>query len=288
MNNILEKLKKFIDLTNQNKSSHWKYYLDKKDYNNIFLNMGFGNFTQKKWLSSPFHNFLIKIIFGDNIIKTEEFIKYKIIFDKMKRQIDVDTIRHIFTYNLLKKYINPKKIGIIGDGKANGLIGALNLFPESKIFSVNLAETLINDLIIMKNFNLINENEVEVIEGIDNKIDYNKRLFLIPSTLKNFLKEKNIDLFINIASFQEMSKEEINNYMNLIKNNKSLLYSCNREYKKLRGGEELIFEDYPWGDGKKIFYKDCSWHQKFYSFKPPFIHKYDGNIQHCLIDYSNS
>ena len=85
-----------------------------------------------------------------------------------------------------------------------------------------------------------------------------------------------------------MSKEEIDNYMNLIKNNKSLLYSCNREYKKLRGGEELIFEDYPWGDGKKIFYKDCSWHQKFYSFKPPFIHKYDGNIQHCLIDYSNS
>ena len=71
-----------------------------------------------------------------------------------------------------------------------------------------------------------------------------------------------------------------------IKENKSLLYTCNREYKKLYGGEELIFKNYPWGNGKKIFYENCFWHQKFYTFKPPFIKKYDGNIMHCLIDYS--
>ena len=288
MNDILDKLKKSIEKTDKDKSSHWKYYLDKKDYKNIFLNMGFGNFTRKTNLSSTFHNFFLKLIFDKSIFKTEEFKKYKIIFDKMKRQIDVDTIRHIFTFNMLKKYINPKKIAIIGDGKVNGLIGVLNLFPTSKLFSINLTETLINDYTIMKNFNLIHENEIQVIEDIGDKINLSKRLFLIPSTFKEILKDKNIDLFINIASFQEMDKEEINNYMNIIKNNRSLLYSCNREYKKLRGGEELIFNEYPWGNGTKVFYEDCSWHQRYYSFKPPFIHKYDGNIQHCLIDYSNS
>ncbi len=288
MNHILDKLKKSIEKTDKDKSSHWKYYLDKKDYKDIFLNMGFGNFTHKTNFSSPFHNFFLKLIFDKGIFRTEEFKKYKIIFDKMKRQIDVDTIRHIFTFNILKKYINPKKIGIIGDGKANGLMGALNLFPNSKIFSLNLSETLINDYIIMKNFNIVREDEIQVIENIEDKIDHTKRLFLIPSSFKEILKDNDIDLFINIASFQEMDKVEINNYMNLIKNNRSLLYSCNREYKKLLGGEELIFSEYPWGNGTKIFYEDCPWHQKFYSFKPPFIHKYDGNIQHCLIDYSNS
>ena len=37
---------------------------------------------------------------------------------------------------------------------------------------------------------------------------------------------------------------------------------------------------------KKIFEENCSWHQKYYSFRPNFIYKYDGNIKYCLIDYS--
>ncbi len=53
-----------------------------------------------------------------------------------------------------------------------------------------------------------------------------------------------------------------------------------------RGGEESYFENYPWGNIKKILNEDCPWHQKFYQFKYPFIRKYDGNIKHCLIDYS--
>ena len=56
--------------------------------------------------------------------------------------------------------------------------------------------------------------------------------------------------------------------------------------KKLSGGEVLKFDDYPWGNGKIIFEENCPWHQKYYSFRPNFIHKYDGNIKHCLIDYS--
>ena len=83
-----------------------------------------------------------------------------------------------------------------------------------------------------------------------------------------------------------MTFSEIENYFDIIKNNKSLLYCCNREYKKLIGGEELFFDKYPWANGKKIFFEDCTWHKKFYTFRFPFIHFYNGNIKHCLVDYS--
>ena len=31
--------------------------------------------------------------------------------------------------------------------------------------------------------------------------------------------------------------------------------------------------------------ENCPWHQKFYSMKPPFILKYDGNVKHCMVDF---
>ena len=98
---------------------------------------------------------------------------------------------------------------------------------------------------------------------------------------------KKIELFINIAAFQEMTTNEISEYFEIIKNNKSKLYCCNREYKKLPGGEESYFDKYPFSNSKKIFWEDCPWKQKFYSLKPPFIHKYNGNSKHCLVDFHN-
>ena len=41
-----------------------------------------------------------------------------------------------------------------------------------------------------------------------------------------------------------MNMNEINQYFKIIKNNKSKLYCCNREYKKLNGGEEVFFDKY--------------------------------------------
>ena len=51
--------------------------------------------------------------------------------------------------------------------------------------------------------------------------------------------------------------------------------------------KESYFEKYPFSNSKKIFWEDCPWKQKFYSLKPPFIHKYNGNSKHCLVDFHN-
>jgi len=281
---IINKLINNIRESNSNKSSYWNKHLpDDSDYLNQFNHLGFGTFT-KKTPKNFIHNILTKIIFGNKVFKTKTFQAYKSEFDKIGRYIDIHTIRHIFTFEKIKEYINPKSICIIGDGKLNGILGAHLTFPSSKIYSVNLSEVLINDYIILNKMNINIKNSLELVDDI-NFISKNKILTLVPSNFKMYLLNKNIELFINIDSFQEMTLDEINNYFEIIKNNKSKLYCCNREYKKLYDGEEIYFDQYPFDDSKRIFWEDCSWNKKFYSLRPPFIHNYDGNHKHCLVDF---
>jgi len=280
--------KKLVDLipeTNLNKSSLWKKNLPgNSEYLNEFNHLGIASFTQKS-AKNYIHNILIKIIFGNAIFKTKTYKSYKSVFDKVNRYIDSDTIRHIFTFEMLKEYVNPKSVCIIGDGKINGILGARLTFPLAKIYSVNLSETLINDNLILDKTDIDLKESVTLVEDVNN---YSKDsiMTLIPSSKKKILTNKKIELFINMATFQEIPNYEINEYFEIIKNNKSKLYCCNREYKKLPGGEELYFEKYPFANSKKIFWEDCPWHQKFYSLRPPFIHKYNGNMKHCLVDFS--
>ena len=284
---ILDKLEKFIEFDNKTKSSHWKKYLNSNaNYKNPFESLGFGGYLKKTLFKSFVHYIFAILIFDNNIFKSETYKNYKIVFDKSKRQINADTIRHIFTFDLLKSINPPSNVCVIGDGKCNFVIGNLLTFPNSRIFSINLSETLINDYLVLKEMKILDDTEIQVIENENDAIIENKKLILIPSYLKKYLLNKDIDLFVNIASFQEMTIDEIENYFRIIKSNNPLFYCCNREYKKLVGGEELYFENYPWGNITKKLNKDCPWHQKFYQVNYPFIRKYDGNIKHCLIDYS--
>ena len=100
------------------------------------------------------------------------------------------------------------------------------------------------------------------------------------------LKNKNINLFINIASMQEMKTETVDDYFQVIKSNSAYFYCCNSEYKKLIGGEELIFDQYPWGDCKTIVSERCPWYKQFYSPKYPFIINKENIVKQALVKYS--
>ena len=284
INQINKKLKNLINKTHSNKSLHWEKRLSKNfnEYNE-YKDFGFGSYTKKN-IKRYGYNFLSKIVFGKDIYRTKTYNEYKSVFDKINRFIDIDTIRHIFTFEKLKKFVNPKSICIIGDGKINGILGAHLTFPNAKIYSINLAEVLILDNLILEKTDISLKKSIALIDDKNNKEE--KLLNIIPSSNKKFLMNKQIELFINIVSFQEMAFEEIKEYFKIVKNNKSKLYCCNREYKELIGGEKLYFDKYPFLNAKKIFWENCPWHQKFYSLKPPFIRKYDGNIKHCLVDFS--
>lgn len=288
MSYILDDLKNYIKFTDENKSIFWQEILNNKniDIENLNKNFGFGSFEKKNFLRSILHFFFSRYLFGLKIFKTKEYYSYKEIFDKMNRQIDTDAIRHIFTFEKLRNSINPKKVCIIGDGKSNFVIGSYNLFPGAKIFSINLAETLIHDYLILKKYKIIPDDEIQVVSNLGDMDIKNKRLFLIPANKKNLLREQNIDLFVNIVSFQEMNFKEVNSYFQIISENKSYLYCCNREKKTLSNGENLIFRDYPWQNNQLDNLEICPWHKNYYSFRFPFIKKYDGKILHLLTKFN--
>ena len=285
-NKIINKILSHIPHDDKIKSSHWKFHLKNKELFNIYSKNEFGSFTRKIFYKSIIIYLLQIIIYGYKITKSEIFKIYYEIYSKINRQIDSDTVRHIFIFNLLKKYDDFKKICIIGDGKANFLIGALSLYPNAQIYSINLSEVLIDDYLVLKKHKIIDDDKIHVVEDIKDNLYNSSKIIFVPSYLKNFLIGKKIDLFVNINSFQEMKNSEVTKYFDIIKNNKSLLYTSNREYKKLYDGVELVFDNYDWGNGLKILYEECPWTKYFYSTKPPFIHKYDGKMKHALVRYN--
>jgi hypothetical protein len=96
--------------------------------------------------------------------------------------------------------------------------------------------------------------------------------------------ELNGDLFINIASMQEMNFDQINQYFEIIKNQElgTYFYCCNRESKELPDGSVINFRDYPWESLEIELLEYCRWHQEFPMNRPPFKGKFDGPTLHSI------
>ena len=262
--------------------------MDKVDYYNIYDDFGLGGHAKIKLHKKSIHNLFQRLIFGNKIFKTKEYHHFKKLCHIQNRQLDADVMKHAFTFNLLNRHnLFNNNICIIGDGKANCVGGLLTMNQKDiKIFSINLTEALIHDYLFIRDTNLLDDDSVIVVNHEKDLENPNKKLFLIDASNAHFLKNKNINLFINIASMQEMKPETVDDYFQVIKSNSAYFYCCNSEYKKLIGGEKLFFNQYPWGDCKKIVWEDCSWYQKYYNSKYPFIHTKKGNIKHALVKYS--
>ncbi|PPR43217.1 MAG: hypothetical protein CFH21_00865 [Alphaproteobacteria bacterium MarineAlpha5_Bin11] len=293
MSEIQKKLEKYIKTSDPQKSSHWADNLKDANFKDIEKSFGFGETMKKRVLISPIIFILQRLTYGWSIFVSKKYPLFKKFCDLQNKFIDNDVIRHIFTFNLLSKHNLLKgNICVIGDGKANFVGGLLLENKKVKIFSINLTEVLIHDYLILKKANLIKDKEICVVTNKKDLYEKNKKLFLIDASNLQKLENIKIDLFVNIASMQEMKTETIESYFKVIKKQNSYFYCCNRERKKLVGGEELIFENYPWGNSKIIFYEDCPWHKKFYSFNslrdifnPPYIVEYNGNVKHKLVKY---
>ena len=284
---ILQKLNNYLKKSNNYKSSFWLNRLDDEKYLDTKKFLGFGSFTNNNLVSNLAHKFFQSRIYGNEVFETEEYKKYKNFFKKQNRVINIDNIQHVFFFKKIRENIR-KKINsacVIGDGKINFLSGMLSIYPEAKIYSINLSEVLIHDYLLLKKYNILNEESICVVEKEEDLLKPEIKLFLIPPDNAEVLKNNRIDLFVNFSSFQEMKFSDIENYFDIVKSNKSYLYTCNRYHKILPAGEVLNFNDYPWGDGSKIFFEKCEWISKYYSFKYPFFYNYDGDHWHCLISY---
>jgi len=278
-------------------SSYWKIFGEKSlisfkdDYTqaNIFPD-GFDDWRKDNLINKikniPIKNFIKKRLI--NQLPETMFNTVKDVAKYQNRVVSFNCIKHALSIHSIERAgvkLNEKKIAVIGDG--NGFMGLLikRLFPDSKIVQINLAKVLMFDLLFTSLSQKKNSSNVVLSSG-----DYTKdaAFNFIPAELIFDMNIDDIDFFINTASMQEMNINTVNSYFHFIRSqkvSKTFFYCCNRVSKKLPDGSMLVFDKYPWASTDKVIFDDiCPWYSEFPVSRPPFIHKFDGDHKHRLIE----
>ena len=272
-------------------SAYGKHHILNSNFSNIEMPMNSGTFEKLnriRLIKYCVSLILQIIIFREKILFNNFVKRYKLVCKLQSRLFNQELIYHSIFLNLLKKKeILEKEVCVIGDGKANFIHGVLNLKKISKIYSVNLPQSLIQDYIILTKFNSIDKNLIKIVDKKEDLNDEKCKLFLIPAQNKNFLIGKNINLFVNSFSFQEMPLKEVHEYLEIAKSNRSYLYSINREEKKMYDGKIIKYKDYRLNEnGLSIFEDEAKFVRYYYSSKFPFIHKKKSKIIHSLTKFN--
>jgi len=208
------------------------------------------------------------------------------ILSKSRQMLSFDHVKQVFAINKILDYLPSLQnmtVCIIGDGF--GFLGNLLKSmggPSLQVLSVNLGRTLIFDVFCTKQIH--GNSQVKLIKKpseLKRGLDFG----FIEAERYGILKEISIDLFINIASMQEMDNDVIEGYFSFIRASQAsekYLYCCNRVEKELPDGTVTRIDSYPWGNSTFLFNELCPWYQKTPNWRPPFWQPFDGPFKHIL------
>jgi hypothetical protein len=215
-------------------------------------------------------------------LKVNTLLKTLIYCLKSRQIFGYDVTRMALTLEFLERNIgnlDSKSFCLIGDGY--GRFGSIlkSIFPKCKVIYINLGRTLLFDYyytskVFPKSDHLVIRTQSELSDDFS---------YIEAESYREIKIEA--EIFINIASMQEMNMKTINDYFSLIKSqpHPGYFYCANRISKKLPDGSVINFNEYPWSSMKVLVDELCPWHQKFPSIKPPFVRKFDGPVQHRLV-----
>lgn len=191
-------------------------------------------------------------------------------FAKDKYDLNPQMIEAYYLYNIMNYFLDTKKINTVLEiGAGNGNFASLMYHSfKPHIIIVDLPETLclsipfITDLFPDAKILMPHESESYDQESYD-------FIFLTPDQIEK-IKENSIDLIVNISSFQEMTREQIKIYFNLIQKcckNKGYFLTKNR-VEKIPGSPDIFqkethepvnrFSEYPWNSANDVMiYEIC-------------------------------
>ena len=288
-----------LPTSSEAKSSHWEFHTSRAEISTdskISGIDGFSNRTRKFPGSTSLHKRNLRKLYpwASKQIDSNVFEQAMQICHAQSREIDPCVARHIFTLELLEKFkgISHRRVCVIGDGQSNFVSLALSRNFSDKLISINLTEVLLSDLDLLESLATLADNEiavasspVEVKEFLNNP---QQKLLLISAQNSSIVSEMDIELFVNIASFQEMTPTLVQEYFRIIQSNNAYLYCCNRVEKRLYGGEINRFFDFPWGESLVLLDEPCKWHQHAYSLRSPQLYRrfpFDGETWHRLVKF---
>lgn len=281
------------------KSSHWKFHTSKAEISKeskISGIDGFSNRTRKFPGSTSLHLRNLKKLYPWAIdqINSVDFEQAIQICHDQSREIDTCVARHFFTFEMLENIADMphRTVCVIGDGQSNFVSLALSRKFCDKLISINLTEVLLSDLDLLEKIPSLARHEVAVASSQSDVVKFltntNQRLLLISAQNSSLVSKMDIQLFVNIASFQEMTPALVQEYFRIIKSNNAYLYCCNRVEKRLYGGEINRFFDFPWSESQILLDGLCMWHQHSYSLRSLQLYKpfpFDGEIWHRLVKF---
>lgn len=280
-------------------SSHWKKFGDYKvmrnqdgTYKDVKAS-AFGDFRKDSFFNKLRFFFelesLNKLIPEDQLNK-ELLVCGRKIAKSQGRLLDFDCLKQIAALSNIIKVVNIKELKsfcIIGDGYGF-LASVLKEFvPESKILNVNLGKTLFFDVYYTE---MAHSNYSACLLSKDDTC-LNDNFNFLEAENYQVLSNLNIDMFLNIASFQEMDNSIIDFYFKYIKESKApnkFIYACNRVEKKLPDGEVTRIDNYAWDGGIKIIDSYCKWYDYYPTNKPPFKARFDGDFKEKLYKFGGN
>ena len=286
----LEILKKYLHNSEDFMSAYGKHHLLQGDFSNIEAPMNSGIFV-KSTKATKIKEYLSLIpqllIYKNEMFQNEYIKKYKKICKSQSRWFNLELIiQAIILKKLSDKNILTGDVCTIGDGKAHFVFGVLDNPNINKIYTVNLPQALIQDYLILKKFKSIEEKYIKIVENEKDLDDEKCKLFFIPVQNKDFLFNKNIKLFVNSFSFQEMPLIETKKYVDIAISNNAFLYSLNNEEKTMYDGTKINYYDYGLQKkGKILFEEEAKFVKYYYNSKFPFIHKKKGKIISTLAKF---
>lgn len=293
INNFYSNHNSFSDVT----SSHWSKY-----DNNVFETKnniielknagGFGDFTSNTFKNILNHSaelLLTEYLLYKQGVDKQLIQMSRMICGKQKKLQMFDSVKHLIILNNLKKNFELDKYSsfcIIGDGFGYLTSVLRALYPEKKIFNVNLGRQLLYDYILLRQ--AFPEEKIILLNDASVQDAVSATTIFIPAEKYHLIGSLNIEFFFNIASMQEMDLAVINNYFKYMRNSQAkekVFYCCNRDFKTLPDASIIHFNDYGWGEGKIIFDSVPEWYLRYPNPRPPFWRPFDGQIRERLFQF---
>ena len=252
----------------EGRSSHWRHEQNLfKFEQQSFSGVGpMGTFSRSTGVVPTVAHFVFQTwfrIFGRRYKHFSSIDKIaKNIASRQSRQYDLDLLRHTLTLAFLRKHLDLEGEGypicVIGDGYANMSSVILGSLPNSKVIVVNLAKSLMVDLICLRK---AFPGEKFALVGTKEELDLalaepDIRIILVGANDPHTLNNVSLSLAINIESMMEMDSHITKQYFDILRSRSEgdlPFYCCNLENKKFSGTGTSNFYDYPWQENDKNF-----------------------------------
>jgi hypothetical protein len=263
--------------------------LVRKDGNDYFLSgVGFGDYAQSRLerlfpvLSVPKKLYIRKMLKGLDRVTA---LAGSWFAEKCDFSLTYDLARQLLTIDILARSLGDlgkRSICIIGDGY--GALGTIlkKRFYGASITFINIGRTLFFDVYFSQQ--CFPTSSITVNDEGTTGFDFR---YVEAETID--AQKVEADLFINVASMQEMDHQDIQKYFALIRcqAQDTYFYCCNRISKTLPDGATLKFDDYGWQASDSVLFDELyPWHQHFPVSRPPFLRPFDGPIKHRLVKVS--